>query len=194
MLTVENTIKWLNLFSDRIADHKDYLSELDQAIGDGDHGTNMARGAAAMKEALNGKAFKTVQEVLKTAAMSLLSKIGGASGPLYGSAFIGMAKIAAGDETDPAELVRAGASSIQHRGKAKPGDKTMVDVWLPVAEALKSGKLTVDTINQAVQSTKPMKAKKGRASYLGDRSIGHLDPGSVSSGYLFETMLEGGLL
>lgn len=194
MLTVENTIKWLDLFADKVAAKKDYLSELDQAIGDGDHGANMSRGTAAMKEALGKQKFGTVQDVLKTAAMSLLSKIGGASGPLYGSALIGMAKAAGNADADLVMIIQAGADGIQKRGKAEPGDKTMVDVWLPVVQALKDGKLTVSAIDQAVQKTEPLKAKKGRASYLGERSVGHIDPGAMSSGYLFQSLIAGGIL
>ncbi|TGA98085.1 dihydroxyacetone kinase subunit L [Sporolactobacillus shoreae] len=194
MLTVESTIKWLNLFSEKVEKNKDYLSELDQAIGDGDHGANMARGVAAMNEALSNKSFDSIQDVLKTAAMALLSKIGGASGPLYGSALIAMAKQAGEDRSDLASIIQAGSDGIQKRGKAEPGDKTMVDVWVPVVNALKNNKLSADIIKKAVQDTEPLKAKKGRASYLGDRSIGHIDPGSMSSGYLFETLIEGDTL
>lgn len=194
MLTVESTIKWLNRFSEKVEENKDYLSELDQAIGDGDHGANMARGVAAMNEALSKKSFDSIQDVLKTAAMALLSKIGGASGPLYGSALIAMAKQAGEDQSDLASIIQAGSDGIQKRGKAEPGDKTMVDVWVPVASALKNGNLSADLINRAVEATEPLKAKKGRASYLGDRSIGHIDPGSMSSGYLFEALIEGGTL
>jgi dihydroxyacetone kinase, phosphoprotein-dependent, L subunit len=194
MLTVENAVKWLTFFADKIVSEKDYLSELDQAIGDGDHGANMARGTTAMKEVLNKKTFSTVQDVLKTAALSLLSKIGGASGPLYGSALIGMAKASGNAEADLAAIIQAGAEGIQKRGKAEPGDKTMVDVWIPVVRAITDGKLTAEFVDQVVAATKPMKAKKGRASYLGDRSIGHIDPGSMSSGYLFKAMIQGGVL
>lgn len=194
MLTVESTIKWLNRFSEKVEENKDYLSELDQAIGDGDHGANMARGVAAMNEALSKKSFDSIKDVLKTAAMALLSKIGGASGPLYGSALIAMAKQAGEDQSDLASIIQAGSDGIQKRGKAEPGDKTMVDVWVLVASALKNGNLSADLINRAVEATEPLKAKKGRASYLGDRSIGHIDPGSMSSGYLFEALIEGGTL
>ncbi|RYM02900.1 dihydroxyacetone kinase subunit L [Sporolactobacillus sp. THM7-7] len=194
MFTVENTIKWLTIFAQKIDENKAYLSNLDQAIGDGDHGTNMARGTAAMKTALTEKPFDTVQDVFKTAAMTLLSKIGGASGPLYGSAFIGMAKQSADTASDLPAIIQAGLEGIQKRGKAEAGDKTMVDVWLPVVDALKHKALSKELIQSKVQSTEAMKAKKGRASYLGDRSTGHIDPGASSSGLLFESMIEGGVL
>ncbi|UZH05839.1 dihydroxyacetone kinase subunit DhaL [Heyndrickxia coagulans] len=194
MLTAETATDWLHRFAEKINENKAYLSELDSAIGDGDHGSNMARGVAAMEEKLEAGGFATVQDVLKTAAMALLGKVGGASGPLYGSALIAMAKQAGENEQDVAAIVKAGLEGIQKRGKAEKGEKTMVDVWMPACEALASGSLTKETIQSAVEATKEMKATKGRASYLGERSIGHLDPGAVSSSYLFEALLEGGIL
>ncbi|WP_046720921.1 dihydroxyacetone kinase subunit DhaL [Heyndrickxia coagulans] len=194
MLTAETATDWLHRFAEKINENKAYLSELDSAIGDGDHGSNMARGVAAMEEKLAAGGFATVQDVLKTAAMALLGKVGGASGPLYGSALIAMAKQAGENEQDVAAIVKAGLEGIQKRGKAEKGEKTMVDVWMPACEALASGSLTKEVIQSAVEATKEMKATKGRASYLGERSIGHLDPGAVSSGYLFEALLEGGIL
>lgn len=194
MLTVENTAAWLLAFAGKLKEQKEYLSELDTAIGDGDHGTNMARGAKAMEEKISGKEFPSVQDIFKTVSMALLSTVGGASGPLYGSAFMGMAKQMANDENDVASIFKAGLEGIQKRGKAVTGEKTMVDVWVPVIEALEAGQLTKETIQEAVNSTKDMKATKGRASYLGDRSIGHIDPGATSSGYFFETLLEANIL
>ncbi|KYC71838.1 dihydroxyacetone kinase subunit L [Bacillus coagulans] len=194
MLTAETATDWLHRFAEKINENKAYLSELDSAVGDGDHGSNMARGVAAMEEKLEAGGFATVQDVLKTAAMALLGKVGGASGPLYGSALIAMAKQAGENEQDVAAIVKAGLEGIQKRGKAEKGEKTMVDVWIPACEALASGSLTKEAIQSAVEATKEMKATKGRASYLGERSIGHLDPGAVSSGYLFEALLEGGIL
>ncbi|MED4406844.1 dihydroxyacetone kinase subunit DhaL [Heyndrickxia coagulans] len=194
MLTAETATDWLHRFAEKINENKAYLSELDSAIGDGDHGSNMARGVAAMEEKLEAGGFATVQDVLKTAAMALLGRVGGASGPLYGSALIAMAKQAGENEQDVAAIVKAGLEGIQKRGKAEKGEKTMVDVWIPACEALASGSLTKEAIQSAVEATKEMKATKGRASYLGERSIGHLDPGAVSSGYLFEALLEGGIL
>ncbi|GER67943.1 dihydroxyacetone kinase subunit L [Weizmannia acidilactici] len=194
MLTAETAAAWLHAFAEKINENKAYLSELDSAIGDGDHGSNLARGVQAMEEKLQAGGLETVQDVLKTAAMALIGKVGGASGPLYGSALIAMAKQAGEDEKDVASIVKAGLDGIQKRGKAEKGEKTMVDVWVPVCEALKSGALTKEVIQNAVDGTKEMKATKGRASYLGERSVGHLDPGAVSSGYLFEALLEGGIL
>ena len=121
--------------------------------------------------------------------MQLISKVGGASGPLYGSAFMGMAK-AEKDDKDLSEVIQAGLDMIQKRGKAVPGEKTMVDVWSGIPVSLQSGDLTHEKIGSLVEATKDLKATKGRASYVGERSIGHIDPGSASSGLLFEALLE----
>ena len=192
MLTKETTKKWLELFIEQILENKAYLSDLDTAIGDGDHGNNLARGANALTEALETKNPETLTDLLKTTGMTLVSKVGGASGPLLGSAFISMAK-ASQDSDDLATVLQAGLEGIQKRGKAVAGEKTMVDEWIPVIEAVKSTNLTVDLIEEAVEKTKDMKATKGRASYLGERSIGHIDPGAMSSSYLFKTMVEAGV-
>ncbi len=194
MLTVENTKQWLFTFADKIKENASYLSELDQEIGDGDHGSNMVRGVEAMEEKLNESDSSDVSEVFKTAAMSLLSKIGGASGPLYGSALIGMAKSAGEDDQDLATLLQAGLEGIQKRGQAEQGEKTLVDLWIPVIEAVQNNTLTKESVQKAVEQTKPLKATKGRASYYGERSIGHIDPGAASSGYLFEALLESGVV
>ncbi len=192
MVSVENTKKWLSLFTTQLIENKQYLSELDTVIGDGDHGNNMARGATALNEALDSKIPEDIPSLLKLIGMTLVSKVGGASGPLYGSAFISMAK-ASQESTDLSVLLEAGLDGIQKRGKATAGEKTMVDEWIPVVEAVKEKNLTVDLIEDSVQKTKDMKATKGRASYLGDRSIGHIDPGAMSSSYLFKTMIEAGV-
>ena len=181
--------KWMQLFNEKIQDQKDYLSDLDTPIGDGDHGANMARGMAAAVENLAAKDFASAAEVFQAVSMQLISKVGGASGPLYGSAFMGMAK-AEKDGKDLPEVIQAGLDMIQKRGKAVPGEKTMVDVWSGVVMALQKGELTKETIHTLVEATKDMKATKGRASYVGERSIGHIDPGSYSSGLLFEALLE----
>jgi phosphoenolpyruvate---glycerone phosphotransferase subunit DhaL len=194
MLTVVNTVNWLKLFVTKINEKRNYLNELDSAIGDGDHGSNMVRGVTQIEEKLQEGTFTNVQDVLKVASVALISKVGGASGPLYGSAFLGMAKQASSSEDDIVAILRAGLKSIEIRGKASPGEKTMVDVWIPVIEAIENGLLSKQIIQDAVLQTKKMKATKGRASYLGERSVGHIDPGAASSGYLFETMLDGGVL
>ncbi|KGR73151.1 dihydroxyacetone kinase subunit DhaL [Streptococcus phocae subsp. salmonis] len=187
-MQTEQAIKWMRLFNENIQDNKDYLSQLDTPIGDGDHGGNMARGMAAVIEAIDSKTFDNASDVFKIVAMQLLSKVGGASGPLYGSAFMGLAK--AGEQASLADALQAGLEMIQKRGKAEFGEKTMVDVWTPVIKALSDNQLTKEVIEEAVLATKDSQATKGRASYVGERSIGHIDPGSFSSGLLFEAMLD----
>ncbi|MBP2622875.1 dihydroxyacetone kinase subunit DhaL [Streptococcus oricebi] len=181
--------KWLLLFNEAIQREKDYLSELDTPIGDGDHGGNMARGMAAVQELLNEKNFASTAEIFQAISMQLISKVGGASGPLYGSAFMGMMKAEKEGLTD-LELFQAGLEMIVKRGKAQPGEKTMVDVWTGVLPALGKDQLTEALIDSLLEQSKDLKATKGRASYLGERSIGHIDPGSYSSVLLFKAYLE----
>ena len=182
-------VKWMTLFNQKVQEEKDYLSELDGPIGDGDHGANLARGMAAALEALNSTEPQSAAEAFKAVSMALISKVGGASGPLYGSAFMGMMKAEQAGQ-DLAGVLEAGLDMIVKRGHAQVGEKTMVDVWSPVVEAVKKDQLTNDFIEQAVLSTKDIVATKGRASYVGERSIGHIDPGSQSSGLLFKALLE----
>lgn len=189
----EKILTWLHLFADKVSENNQYLSDLDSAIGDGDHGTNMARGTTAVIDALEEKQPETVTDIFKLTAMTLISKVGGASGPLYGSAFMGMTK-ASMQTDDLQQILASGLDEIQKRGKAVAGEKTMVDVWVPVVSALKENTLTADSITQFAEATKELQATKGRASYLGERSVGHIDPGAVSSSYLFSTMLEAGVI
>ncbi|HEM2813164.1 dihydroxyacetone kinase subunit DhaL [Streptococcus suis] len=191
-MDAKQALLWMETFNKKIQEHKDYLSELDSPIGDGDHGGNMARGMAAVMQELSEKDYETADQVFKVVAMQLLSKVGGASGPLYGSAFMGITKASQAD-ADLADTLQAGLDMIQKRGKAELGEKTMVDVWIPVISSLRKSQLTTEIIHKAVQGTKNIAATKGRASYVGERSIGHIDPGSFSSGLLFEAMLEAGL-
>lgn len=193
MTTVDKASQWIELFGEKITENKEHLNNLDTAIGDGDHGSNLTRGATAVKEQAADVDYDNLSDLFKDVGMTLVSKVGGASGPLYGSAFVDMAKEA--KETDEiADLLKAGLSGIQKRGKAETGEKTMVDEWAPVIEHVQNGSLTDEVITEILQETKDMKATKGRASYLGDRSIGHIDPGAQSSAYLFEAMLEAGVL
>lgn len=193
MTLVEKVSQWIELFGEKVTENKDLLNKLDTAIGDGDHGSNLTRGAAAVKEKAAETDYDNLSEVFKDVGMTLVSKVGGASGPLYGSAFINMAKTA--KETDDiGEILASGLEGIQKRGHAEAGEKTMVDEWIPVIEAIKNNTLSIDKIDEALNSTKNMKATKGRASYLGDRSVGHIDPGAQSSAYLFEALLEAGVL
>ncbi|HFI2473421.1 TPA: dihydroxyacetone kinase subunit DhaL [Streptococcus suis] len=191
-MDAKTALTWMEKFNEKIQTNKDYLSQLDSPIGDGDHGGNMARGMAAVMQELSEKDYETADQVFKVVAMQLLSKVGGASGPLYGSAFMGITK-ASQAGADLADTLQAGLDMIQKRGKAELGEKTMVDVWVPVIAALRENQLSVEIIHEAVQATKDILATKGRASYVGERSIGHIDPGSFSSGLLFEALLEAGL-
>ena len=189
MFTPENLIDTIQRFDKKIQKNKDYLSELDTPIGDGDHGNNMARGMSAVMQAdIQGSLF----EEFKTVAMTLISKVGGASGPLYGTAMLEMAK-ASKETADPEQILRAGIAGIQKRGKATLGEKTMLDLWIPAVEAIKTGTLTSELLTTLTDETKELIATKGRASYVGERSKGHIDPGAMSSNYLFESMLEAGV-
>ncbi|MDE7056422.1 MAG: dihydroxyacetone kinase subunit L [Lactobacillus sp.] len=187
-LTVDTLTSWMNNFANKIEENSQHLSDLDTPIGDGDHGFNMSRGMKAVEKKLVTKPAD-ITSGFKMIAMALISNVGGASGPLYGTAFLEMAK-KSNSTDDLGELLDAALVGIEKRGGAKPGDKTMVDVWVKLVPDVKNGTLTEDKIHVAVEATKDMIAKKGRASYLGERSKGHVDPGSESSGYLFQAMLE----
>ncbi|EGP4507564.1 dihydroxyacetone kinase subunit L [Listeria monocytogenes] len=186
-------LRWLKDFGERVQENKQLLSDLDQAIGDGDHGINMARGLGELKKAFTEKEPADLKDVFKTAGMTMVSKVGGASGPLYGTAFLNMSKAVDADTIDAVGLtkvIEAGLEGIEKRGKSHAGEKTMIDVWEPVVHALHQEDLTDDVVDAALQKTKDLKATKGRASYLGERSIGHLDPGAYSSALLFHAMLQ----
>ncbi|ALS02328.1 dihydroxyacetone kinase [Enterococcus silesiacus] len=192
MFTVDNLKKTLQLFKEKIDQNKDYLSELDTPIGDGDHGNNMARGMEAVSESLGSKETETIQDIFKVTAMALISKVGGASGPLYGTAMMEMAKASA-TTAEALPILEAGLAGIEKRGNSKPGEKTMLDEWAPAIDAIKSDTLTEATLKAAVEATKDIAATKGRASYVGERSIGHIDPGAMSSMYFFQSLMEAGV-
>ena len=187
--------RWIELAAADIAEQRDYLVDLDRAIGDGDHGENMDRGFKAAVEALEQAQPGSVAEVLKTVAKTLMSTVGGAAGPLYGTAFLRASKAAGDGDLDGAGVaaVIAGAlDGIQARGKATTGEKTMVDAWTPALEAARAGaesgsdpaavlEAAATAAEAGAAATEPLRATKGRASYLGERSIGHLDPGAVST-------------
>ncbi|MFT4186733.1 MAG: dihydroxyacetone kinase subunit DhaL [Micrococcaceae bacterium] len=191
MVEVKTWVKALKIFKDKIDKNKDYLSELDTPIGDGDHGNNMARGMEAVNKSLETNKPDTVQDVFKQTAMALISNVGGASGPLYGTAMMEMGKAAVSDQVVP--MLEAGMSGIEKRGKSTTGEKTMLDVWGPAIVAVQEEKLTDEVLEKAQEATKDMIATKGRASYLGERSVGHIDPGATSSMYFFESLLEAGV-
>jgi dihydroxyacetone kinase-like protein len=179
--------------------------QLDTAIGDGDHGTNMDRGMRAALEQVAKVTDDDVGALLKAVGMALISKVGGAAGPLYGTLFMRMATASAGkaelDLGTWTEAVAAGVAGVQQRGKAEPGDKTMVDALLPALDALRSAQAegaeladalrrSADAAREGMLATIPMEAKKGRASYLGPRSVDHQDPGATSSELLLRSAAE----
>lgn len=192
MFTTENLTKSFYLFHEKIEQQKNQLSELDQAIGDGDHGNNMSRGMTAVIQGIEEKQPETVPELFKVAAMNLISKVGGASGPLYGTAMLQMSKASQTTE-DACQILTEGLAGIKNRGKSSEDEKTMIDLWFPAIEKMQQGELTKEDLVTFVERTKDMEAKKGRASYLGEHSIGHIDPGAASSQLLFESFMEAGV-
>lgn len=194
-LTNNQIILWLQQCALLFEKNSDYLTDLDREIGDADHGLNMNRGFKKVLEKLPEFADKDIGFILKNTGMVLLSNIGGASGPLFGTFFIRAAKPTASlqclELNQLYEMIKEGVEGVVSRGKAEPNDKTMCDVWWAVVEALKKANEQGLTIKDAIakaqieaekaaESTIPMQARKGRASYLGERSIGHKDPGSAS--------------
>jgi dihydroxyacetone kinase-like protein len=197
LLDVKWAVKWLTMCAEAMAENRVWLIELDRPIGDSDHGENMDRGFQAVLEKLAETPPETPGAALKLTAMTLMSKVGGAAGPLYGTAFL-RASTAFGDalEVDPAGLATAlvaARDGIVARGKAESGDKTMVDAWTPAAEAAQAAAAdatgnvlavlvaAAEAAEAGAVATDPMVARKGRASYLGERSAGHRDPGAASS-------------
>ena len=175
----------------------EHLTALDQAIGDGDHGINMKRGLENVLADLDSITTKPTAEALKAVGMTMVMKVGGASGPLYGTLAMTLGKEwPAEDELDPAKLGQMLAASIEalkKRGKADLGAKTMLDVLAPVQQALEANKSMAEIsaiAQQAAEATIPMKATRGRASFLGDRSIGHMDPGACSSALMIQTICQ----
>jgi dihydroxyacetone kinase-like protein len=169
-----------------MTDHAEELTALDQAIGDGDHGLNMKRGFDAVLADKDVIAGKALPDALKAIGTTLVMKVGGASGPLYGTLAMALGKELSADPSraDLARALRSAIAAVKARGKSESGQKTMLDVLEPVAEALVTGADPVAAADAAAEATVPMKAIRGRASFLGDRSIGHMDPGARSSALL----------
>jgi dihydroxyacetone kinase-like protein len=204
-ITATDVRAWIGDFSAVITEHRAELVALDTAIGDADHGTNMDRGMKAAVEKLDATEGDDIGALLKAVAMTLISKVGGAAGPLYGTLFLQMGTAAAGkEELDLAgwtAALEAGIKGVQARGKAEPDDKTMIDALLPALDALKAAegegaslgdalRRSADAAEEGMKATIPLEARKGRASYLGPRSVGHQDPGATSSQLLLETAAE----
>jgi phosphoenolpyruvate---glycerone phosphotransferase subunit DhaL len=192
---------WIRAYAAEVAEHRAELVALDTAIGDGDHGTNMDRGMRKAVEKLDGVEDEDIGALLKAVGMALVSSVGGAAGPLYGTLFLQMGTASAGkDALDLAgwtAALEAGVKGVQARGKAEPGDKTMVDALLPALDALRSAaeeeaplgdalRRSADAAAEGMRATVPLEARKGRASYLGPRSVGHQDPGATSSEMLLD--------
>lgn len=205
MVTKNQIIQWLQALAVVFEQNKDYLTELDAAIGDADHGNNMNRGFQKVVSQLPSVVDKDIGSILKSVSMTLISNVGGASGPLYGTLFLRASTAVTGKQQltseDMAALLQAAVDGVVQRGKAALGDKTMLDALSPAKDAylqaVADGASTKQALQQAVaaalegmKNTIPLVAKKGRASYLGERSIGHQDPGATSAYLLLKTLLE----
>ena len=202
----DDVVRWIRAFAAEVSANKEQLTQLDAAVGDGDHGINMDRGMSAVLAKLDAATEEQdIGALLKTVGMTLVSTVGGAGGPLYGTLFLQMGTAVSGkDELGPddwAAALEAGIAGVQARGKAEPGDKTMIDALIPGRDALKSAlaegasfedalRQSADAAGQGMRDTIPLVARKGRASYLGERSAGHQDPGATSSHLLLEAAAE----
>ena len=209
IVTHDGVVAWLRVYAEAVAENREYLTALDSAIGDADHGSNMDRGMQAVVGRIDGPtagaADGGVGALLKLVGMTLVSTVGGAAGPLYGTFFLQMGK-AAGEAPELsaeqwAAALDSGVKGVQMRGKAVLEDKTMLDALAPAAEAMRaaaaSGLSLADSLRRAaaaaeqgMKATIPLVARKGRASYLGERSAGHQDPGATSSWLLMQAAAE----
>lgn len=204
-ITTGQLIDWLHRFQALVAENQHVLTELDSVIGDADHGANMVRGMNAVAAKLDGQTAPDADDLFKTTGMTLVTSVGGASGPLYGTFFLRLGMSAGAVRSlDAAALgaaLRAGLDGIVARGKAEPGDKTMVDALAPAVDAWDASVAAGGTAAEAAtaaaaaaaagrDATVPLVARKGRASYLGERSAGHLDPGAASTALLFTALAE----
>ncbi|WP_217077579.1 dihydroxyacetone kinase subunit DhaL [Clostridium baratii] len=201
----KKVIEILIKISEKIDKNKEYLTELDAAIGDGDHGLNMSKGFKAVSDKLKAEEDDNIGNIFKNTGMTLVSNVGGASGPLYGTAFM-KASMALKDKNeidinDFLSALKLALEGIKSRGKSTEGEKTMIDALSPaiksMEDSIKNGDSYIEVLEkgkdaalEGVEFTKSIKATKGRASYLGDRSIGHQDPGATSCFYILETIYE----
>lgn len=203
-INAEHVIKFIEQIAVTVKEQRDYLTQLDSAIGDSDHGVNLDRGFSAVVTKLPTVADKDIGAILKTVGTTLVSTVGGASGPLYGTAFLRAGMVTADrfelGADDLVAALEAALEGIQARGKAQRGEKTMVDAIAPGIDALKAARAggdelpdalrkAVDATRQGMEATIPMLATKGRASYLGERSIGHQDPGATSAYFIAQALL-----
>jgi len=201
----DDVVRMIRAFAATVVEQKEYLTELDSAIGDADHGINMDRGMKAVLAKIDGQPPTDVGALMKTVGMTLVSTVGGAGGPLYGTLFLQLGTATAGKETleapDWDAALEAAVTGVQARGKAELEDKTMVDALIPARDAyhqaLEEGASFADALRRSaaaaedgVKATVPLVARKGRASYLGERSAGHQDPGATSSWLLLKTIAD----
>ena len=205
-VSYDDVVRWIRAFAAEIGTNKEQLTQLDSAIGDGDHGINMDRGMSAVLGKVDAAGQdQDIGALLKNVGMTLVSTVGGAGGPLYGTLFMQMGTALPGKAVigpdDWTAALDAAVSGVQARGKAEPGDKTMIDALIPARDALKTAlvggasfedalKRSADAAGQGMRDTIPLVARKGRASYLGERSAGHQDPGATSSHLLLEAAAE----
>jgi dihydroxyacetone kinase-like protein len=205
IISRDDVVHWIETYAQVVAENRAYLTELDAAIGDADHGANMDRGFKAVQAKLPSVAEKDIATILKTVGMTLLSSVGGAGGPLYGTIFLQAGQGAAGKTeltlADWVAMLDAATTGVVNRGKAAAGDKTMVDALIPAVQALKEALAvnqplpdallsSAQAAERGLQSTLPLVARKGRASYLGERSAGHLDPGAASTSLLIKAAVD----
>jgi dihydroxyacetone kinase-like protein len=205
VVTKVQVLDWLRATADVLAENSQYLTQLDAAIGDGDHGINMDRGMKKVMTQLPTVQDKDIGSILKATGMALVSSVGGAGGPLYGTLFMRAGTAVSGKEVlsaeDLAKLLQEGVNGVVERGRAQLGDKTMVDALSPAAEAFKKSvndgqdlteglRMAVEAAEQGMKATIPLIARKGRASYLGERSKDHQDPGATSSYLILKTLLD----
>lgn len=204
-VTYDDVVRFIRNFADVIGRNKEYLTDLDSAIGDADHGINMNRGFQAVLAKVDGQAPGDIGALFKTVGMTLVSTVGGAGGPLYGTLFLQLGTATTGKaDLTPADwgaALDAAVTGVIARGKAEPNDKTMVDALLPARDAYRTAveggasftdalRASADAARAGMEATVPLVARKGRASYLGERSAGHQDPGATSSHLLIECAAE----
>lgn len=203
MMNSETVKSIILAIAKNIEEHKEYLTELDATIGDGDHGSNLSKGFKKVSDKLNTLEPKYIGDVLKATAMELISNVGGASGPLYGTFFLKAGTFSKDMETmnfeNFCDMFDAAIEGVKARGKSDINEKTMLDVLIPASKSLRDSfnnnvnftdalKLALDVSKERCEFTKTIVATKGRASYLGERSIGHIDPGAMSSTYMIEAV------
>jgi dihydroxyacetone kinase-like protein len=203
-ISYEQMLNWLRFIDEGLMEQRGYLTELDSAVGDGDHGTNLARGAAAASAKVDSEKPEQLDQLFRLVGMTLISSVGGASGPLYGTFFLRISlSVGARTELTPEQLadaLEAGVAGIVERGKPELGDKTMYDAMEPAVKAFRAGLARGGVAAAAaaaslaaangMDATAALVARKGRASYLGERSVGHIDPGAASSALMFAALAE----